>query len=210
MVERFLRVAAAVAMFMAATGVGSAQPFPPFDEASGDPSFVEFRDKVREIARHGDDQALRSIMAPDIITSFGGDGGIDEAVAALHEPLLRKELVRVLDNGGRYEDGETFIAPYWYFADPGEDAQRVTIIGDDVPVHQSAADSTPVIGTLGRQTVDVASDGAWDVEGWVGVQLPDGGEGFVTRGLVRTPYDYRAVFTKQSGEWLLNAFVEGD
>ena len=49
-----------------------------------------------------------------------------------------------------------------------------------------------------------------DLAPWSGVRLADGRKGFVRGDQVRSPIDYRAIFEKRGGKWLLTAFVAGD
>jgi hypothetical protein len=45
---------------------------------------------------------------------------------------------------------------------------------------------------------------------WVNVKLADGQTGFVAAEFIRGPVDYRAIFEKQNGRWVMTAFVAGD
>jgi len=73
---------------------------------------------------------------------------------------------------------------------------------------------SPIIATLAFDIVAVAdwraksSDG--DKHEWVRVKLAGGQLGYVAGGYIRSPLDYRIVFTKRQGRWLITALVAGD
>jgi hypothetical protein len=49
-----------------------------------------------------------------------------------------------------------------------------------------------------------------DGELWGHVRLGDGRRGYIWHAYVRSPADYRALFTLIDGRWRMTAFVSGD
>ena len=45
---------------------------------------------------------------------------------------------------------------------------------------------------------------------WMPVQLADGRTGWVASEFIRSPVDYRAIFARRAGRWLLEALIAGD
>lgn len=71
--------------------------------------------------------------------------------------------------------------------------------------------SAPIVGTLSYQVVEVVKGSPRSVEEeWIKINLPQGGQGFVSRQFFGTPVDYRAHFSKESGSWRMTVFVRGD
>ncbi len=136
----------------------------PFDEASKDPSFKRFRDKLIVAVKKRDKWFLLSILHPKILNSFGGDGGIPEFVSMwkLNSPDTKvwSELLTVLSMGGSfsYHNGQKmFEAPYvssrWDLIQPklpGElgDIAYEVVIKKNVPVHSRPDAEAPVVTWL--------------------------------------------------------------
>ena len=59
---------------------------PPVDEADKDAALVAFRDGLRAAAEARDTDAVLAASCPEILISFGGDGGLDEFRAFLSVP----------------------------------------------------------------------------------------------------------------------------
>jgi hypothetical protein len=171
------------------------------DEAAKDPSFAAYRDQLLAAVRARDTKAVEALSDPNIRTSFGGDQG----------PVNLEELERVLPLGGTFREG-MFWAPYVYSAWPeAHDAfEHLAVIGDDVPLRESADANAPAIATLSRDIVKRAGQPSAEKPPWTQVTTADGKTGFVESKFVRSPVDYRAGFLKTPNGWRMNAFVAGD
>ncbi len=66
----------------------------------------------------------------------------------------------------------------------------------------------PIIAALSYDVVPMANERGSN--GWEAIRLPDGRTGYIATRYVRRPIDYRAIFIKRSGRWLLKALVAGD
>jgi hypothetical protein len=183
----------------------------PVDVATSDPSLVAFRDELLAAVRKRDAGAVVALSDPKIRTSFGGGGGAADLRKALQEPGVWEDLERLLTQGGQFVgEGEqrSFWAPYVYSAWPdAHDAfQFLAVTGEDIPLHQSADASSPVIATLAHDIVErKEKQGDWQQ-----VKTADGHTGWVEARSVRSPVGYRAGFLKIAGKWKMNALVAGD
>jgi hypothetical protein len=190
-----------------------AEPFPPFDEADQDPSFLHFRDELARLAAAHDLARLIESMHPEIVTSFGGEGGIEEAVEVFRsDPDRWRALSTVLSLGGKFEAPDRFIAPYTFFA-PGVDGDpfaTAVIFGERVNVRSGPSPTSRVIARLTHETVRLVEDESPEAGGWLKVQLANGAAGYVNSRYVRSPVDERAEFVLVDGRWLLQSLVAGD
>jgi hypothetical protein len=193
----------------------------PIDEASKDPSFVEFRRALLEAVDRRDIAHVVGVLDPAIKNSFGGDGGIDEFKQTWKPESpgseLWKELGFVLRHGGAFQDGN-FVAPYFFssFPDlhdlPGydEDSFRYgAVIQEKVVLRTKPAESAPGVALLSFHVVKQLDDDSVP-SGWMKAATTDGTEGYIQTAMWRNVVDYRAAFTKASGMWRMNMLLAGD
>ena len=116
----------------------------PVDEAAKDPSFFLFRSRLLEAVATHDAAFVLSILTPDILNNFGGNGGIAEFKEQWKlggkDSELWKTLAHVLSLGGRFMGDATFQAPYVSACWP-EDADAFdfgAILGENVRVRETA------------------------------------------------------------------------
>jgi hypothetical protein len=189
----------------------------PVDEASQDPSFLAYREKLLGVLKAKDTSALQPLVDPKIRTTFGGGGGWDDFKKQWKLPSndsrLWTELSTILGHGGSFEEVmgvRRFCAPYVY-SDWPEDLdsfEYLAVIGGGVPLYENASADSKVVETLDHEIVRA-------VEGMGGgefrhVELSDKRQGWIRRDQARSPIEYRACFTKASGEWRMNLLVAGD
>jgi hypothetical protein len=190
------------------------------DEASKDPTLVQFRERLLEAVRNRDVEFLSEVIDPNIRTGFGPTGGATEFRRQwkldTRESPLWDELETILTLGGGFNPssaGSQFWAPYVYSAWPQQhDAFRsLAVIEDDVPMHERPDSSSRVIGRLSYDIVaSIDVPAAELAAGWTRVMTADGRSGWVDSLTVRSPVGYRAGFTRRNGSWKLSAFVSGD
>jgi hypothetical protein len=175
----------------------------PHDEAAADPSFLQFRDRMLEAVAQKDEAKLKTFIDPKIRTSFGDGGGI-----ASFKPKW-DELDSILKLGGAFRGADSFWAPYVYASWPeAVDAfTHVAAIRSGVPLHETASESAPVVTRVDWEILEVnpQKDAAW-----FHVRTSEGKKGWVVAADVRSPIGLRAGFSKQSGQWKMNALVAGD
>jgi hypothetical protein len=192
----------------------------PVDEAYKDKSFLVFRDRLLEAAKNHDSKFVMSAVHPRIRTGFGDNGGINEFrrkwMPERSDSKLWDTLVEVLSLGGAFRKagkGSDFWAPYVYsnFPEDVDSFDYLAVIGENVNVRQKPDPSSPVVSTLSYDLVKAPQGVAEKKAGdWVRIVTPAGRDGFVSRGFLRSPVDYRASFTRVKGRWMMSALVAGD
>lgn len=198
----------------------------PVDEAGKDSSFKAFRDALIDAVKRKDTQFLLSVVAPDILSDFGGGNGVANFKAKWRlgrtaESKLWAELDTILSMGGtfRVEEGKkSFWAPYVYSAWPddfdcGEDAQCYAVTAGHVNVRSEPNSAAPIGGSLSYDIVKSKIEdpvSSKTPEGWTRITVPGGAAGFVATKFLRSPGDYRAGFARVKGKWMMIALVEGD
>jgi len=211
---RWIGIVAASAMLVFAALPSSASELnervKPWDEGPQDPSFLKFRNELKDIIARKDAAALFKLLASDIKVDFGGVyGGLE--FHKKWQPFdknsaLWPALSLVVDQGGNFDSGLMFSAPYTYSAFPsdldGMDKAVVTTEGAVMraaPNVEAAAvrpldhDILTIKGTLKPQHEAGLAD-------WAEVTDAHGTHGFVLARDVRSPLDYRAFFEKRKGK----------
>jgi hypothetical protein len=198
----------------------------PVDEASKDPSFKTFMDKLLTAVRRHDPKFILNILDPEVENDLGGSRGVKE-FEKKWQPVDRpdSELWNVLREtvslGGTFmtSEGQTgFCAPYVYTRWPHEfDAfKNAAIVKDKVELRVQPLPTARVIATLSYDIVKVDREHSVpdktrrDIYLWVKVATPNGTEGYVPGDCLRTPIDYRACFKKVKGKWRMTALITGD
>ena len=203
-------------------GVGYSQvgKLYPVDEAARDASLFILRARLLEAVQQRDTALILSSLSPDIFNSFGGNSGIakfkEEWKPDQPNSKLWPTLATVLALGGSFQNEKTFTAPYTYsrFPDKLDAFEHGVIVGENVRVRQMATPDSPVVTSLSFDVVEVTDWGAKSTEGgkqeWVRVKLASGQQGYIASAYVRSPLDYRIVFEKRQGRWLITTLVAGD
>ena len=200
----------------------------PVDEASQDPSFLEFRTKLIAAAERKDLRYVQSIMDPKIELSFGGHSGLSGFRSLWKkESEFWAEFLPVIKNGGRFTgDGRNkmnhFAAPYVFMEMP-EDLdhfEHFAVFGSNVNLRERPDASAPVVAQLSYNIVKVDEPSAvklttgpgeheWRYD-WHKVETLGGQKGWIKAEFVRSPIDYRAGFEKRRGRWVMTFFIAGD
>ncbi len=166
-----------------------------------------------------DTAGLLAAVDPEIKLSFGGDYGLASfrqwwvADSADGTAGIWSELGTVLALGGRFYDDSTFAAPYTFTDSPNEadPFEALIALGDSVPVHVSPSNDAEVVATLSFGVV--RSEWRLDdpiPEGWAAIRLDDETLAYVRSRSVRSPIDYRAIFSRRDGRWRMVTFIAGD
>lgn len=220
-------LALAVASTFAAPACGTARqidPLPrvlPVDEAAQVPGFFAFRARLQRAVAEHDTAALLAAVDSAVKLSFGGAAGIDDFRREWLEGSgedVWTELGTVLALGGRFLDDSTFYAPYTFLPygseePPGYDPFEALIaLGEAVPVREGPEADADTVDVLSFDVVrpEWRVSEADPPEGWTAVRLDDGSLGFVRSAAVRSPIDYRAVFSRRAGGWRMTIFIAGD
>lgn len=193
----------------------------PVDEAAKDPSFVKFRNELKGVIARKDAAKLFHYLASDISLSFGGHYGGPE-FHKMWRPFDRdttvwRALALVVDNGGKFQAPAGFAAPYVYAAFPEDfDAFSVVVVTNPhALMYEKPSPKARVIRKLDYDILDVLnapgkSQHEAGANDWVEVKHAAGQRGFVLAADVRSPIDYRAIFEKRKGKWVMQTFIAGD
>ncbi len=189
----------------------------PVDDATKDPSLVAFRANLIAAAKKRDKKFVLSILDPGIVSSFGGDEGVEDFKRfwKFSDPKSEfwGEFLTVITNGGRLASDDTnlFCAPYLFnsFPDDLDSFLYMAIFGNRVNLRAAPSLNASVVGQLSYNIVEPVNRDA-DIGDWVEVRTLGGKKGFVNSKFVRSPIDYRACFEKKGGKWRMTAFVAGD
>ncbi len=192
----------------------------PVDEAAKDPSFFVFRAKLLKIVQQRDSASLYQLLSADVKNSFGGNGGVAEFKQMWNperaNSKLWSELLLVLSLGGRFDGQGVFMAPYTFsnFPDAFDAFEHAAIIEANVRVRKSPGIKSEILQTLSFDIVKVADWAPIKKPGdqfeWITVTLADGQRGYAAKDYIRSPIDYRAIFNKVDGRWVITAFIAGD
>ncbi|MBM3290093.1 MAG: SH3 domain-containing protein [Candidatus Hydrogenedentes bacterium] len=198
------------------------------DDAPKDAALFTFRNDLLTAVRAKDVNALLGALDPTIINGFDGQEGIDafKAKWKLNDnpaaSPVWKELGEVLRLGGTIEkvkDETQFTAPYVYSALPDsfDEFEHGIVVGDGVNVRAKPDESSQVVQKIGRIVVRLYAEESpkqttlgGETFPWRKVGLPNGATGYIWGKYVRSPLDYRAGFSNQSGHWKMTFFLAGD
>jgi hypothetical protein len=213
-------IPSALLLLLAPDTEGSLPELRPVDEAVRQPDFFTFRAQLQAaVARH-DTAAVIAVLDPGVRLSFGGHGGLADFRSMWLTPgrieSLWREMGTVLALGGSFPSSTSFAAPYVFSEWPSQGADafdHVAVIGSNVRVRAEARADAPVVARLSYRIVAVGSGARArgpEERDWVAVRLEDGKRGYISRAFVRSPVDYRILFSKTPRGWFVDSFVAGD
>ena len=203
-----------LAALLLATASPPAIRLPPVDRCAADSSFSRFRADLLGAIERRDREHLLRIVADDVMVDFGGGHSRPAFIQhwALDRPgesRLWAELGRILRLGCTIE-GETASSPSLLGQLPADRDAFMTLLAvrPGAALHRAPSEASAVIRRLDWDLLTLAPKGG--DEGWFPVVLEDGGTGYVRSEHVRSPLSYRAVFSKQNGQWKMTVLVAGD
>ena len=197
---------------LAMTGPDEATRLPPVEQCAAEPGFETFRSRLRQVVANKDEAGLLAMLSDDIEVNFGGDHGprLFAANWKFDEPgdsRVWTELEEAL-RFGCTPTGDALIAPSFSAQFPDElDPFETVIAPPETRLRAAPADNARTLADLDWHLLSVSE---WTDPAWIPAKLRDGRQGFVRRNQVINPLDYRLVFEKRAGEWMITAFVAGD
>ncbi|MEO0343242.1 MAG: SH3 domain-containing protein [Pseudomonadota bacterium] len=203
----------------------------PVDEAQADVELRTFRDQLLEAVVTRDIDYIVSIAAPDILLDFGSGMGQEELRLRLtegrrfysedenpedyirHREALWLGFESALRLGGVYDaENREFVAPHYFAADLGDLSYdpffTYFTIAQNVTVRDRPNRYGTVIDRLDYELVERLDGG--DGTSYARVQLERGRTGWVHKDLLRSAVDYRAIFEKHDGKWIMTVLIAGD
>lgn len=193
----------------------TARTLPARDECTSLPGFTEFRARLQAAVARRDTAFLLSIIDPNIMFNFGGGSGQpafarEWKLKGKRPSPIWQELAQMLRLGCASEEG-TASMPYLFSRFPDD----LDIFEGGVVVVKPGAqlwtrpDGRPML-TIPLWTVIEQSEVPGERESWRKVTLLDGRSGFVRTADVRSPADYRVIFERRRGRWVMTSFIAGD
>ncbi len=218
-----VRRIALLAFFIITLGAQAAAPLrlAPVDEAAKDPSFAQFRKELKDVIGRKDAAKLFHYLASDIHLSFGGDYGGPE-FHKIWKPFDKDTKVwavlsLIVDNGGKFIAPGGFAAPYAYAAFPEDldSFEHVVVTNQQAVLREKPNTNARPIRKLDYDILEVVnSSGKMQHEAgpndWDEVKTATGQRGFVPSADVRSPVEYRAIFEKRKGKWVIQTLIAGD
>lgn len=205
----------------AAIPVDSGAPrLEPRDDAN--PSFREFRERTLAALERRDTAYLHGIVAPEIRTSFGDDGGAANfrEMWKTSDPAssVWPTLTRVLRMGGKHSSDSMFYAPYVYafWPDSIDAFSHVAVTSANSRIHTQPRAGSPLLGTATYsilRTVEwtsIPGDVVPSDTSWVRVETPDKRSGWLSVADAYSPVSWRAAFARRGDRWVMILFVAGD
>lgn len=199
-----------------ATGQRNGDGLPPVDEGAKDPSFARYRSDLLRAAKARDLKRIMSMVSPSIKThEASATGGLSILQRDWEVPDNSDEfflaLQQVLENGGRFQGRDAFIAPYWYLDFPGESSdlgifRHILIPFRDVPSSGGAGPSQlsalepPIIRSSNTFQGNQITSRSRSLEGR---------SGYIDKRFVVRPSGPYAYFRKEAGRWRLVVFATG-
>ncbi len=193
-----------------------------WDDGPQDASFVKFRNALKDVIARRDAPALMKLVAPNIKNSFDDA----EAGAARFRKGWKPEdpksaiwpaLSLVVEMGGNFDSKTAFSAPYVFSAFPSDvdGFDKVVVTKEGAVMRAKPKSDAPIVRPLDRDILTFVGDPPKPQheagpDNWIEVKDAKGKQGFVMAQDVRSPIDYRALFEKRKGRWLMTSFLSGD
>ncbi len=183
----------------------------PIDQAARDPDLLMLRAQMLRALALGDVETVVAVADPEIRLSFGGDYGTESFREMLGEASYRGELATALALGGVLQSDSLFVTPYTFdrFPDDVDPFEGLVALGPAVEVREEPENDGRVITTLSYEIVLYDYDAPY-IDGWTPVRLSDDSLGWARDDEVRGAVDYRAIFVRRDGRWVLTMFLAGD
>lgn len=188
------------------------------DEGSQDPSFLAFRNSLRDIVEKKDSSGLINVLADDIRSDIYGERGIPAFVKnyRLTDPdsEIWRDLGRILNLGGSFIEPTVFCAPFVRCPGPqGIDSELfVVVLGERVPAYASPSTASQVVEWLSCDVLPYEGDDLprrpLEPSGWMSVYLGQRWA-FVEEERTREVGDWYFHATKIDGRWLLTTILAG-
>ncbi|OHD55579.1 MAG: hypothetical protein A2Y33_00935 [Spirochaetes bacterium GWF1_51_8] len=203
----------------------------PKDESSKVPALKKTVDQMKSAVKKKDVSSLKKLCSANLKWSFGDDSGIDgflDTYKLLDNPESAgfwKTMDLLLSGGGKLDSGKkTYTVPYWAAVpmipkDLGQSDDNYSMFyiaaGKDIAVYQEPSLKSTVIAKLSFESVYVQewTDNNPDADQgagiWKKVRLSGGHDGYLLGHYLYGPFEYKAVFEKVGGVWMMTAFVAG-
>jgi len=187
----------------------------PVDEASRDPSFQSYVQKLRAAVAKRNTKALKRLVEEDdiVVGEDKHDEGWRKFVARWRpddpESPLWPALADLLALGFTREQPDLYLSPYvvWRFPQHLDRRKHLVVARDNVPLRESPSATAPSRGLLSFDVVrplgaPVRSDG---LGSFLPIETADGQRGFVAAADLLSPLLPRAQFGFRQKRWVMIA-----
>jgi hypothetical protein len=192
----------------------------PSASATGDPEFLSFVGRIKDISARKDAKGLLSLMSPVFRVDFDFGKG-PAAFSKRWKPQdPASELWRVLDRmlalPARRYDETLYVVPYVYGSFPIDldPLSHVVTIGESVAIREAAELTAKEVVKLNHAIIPTAEKLSvpvrLDKQEWLKVVPSAEAVGYVRSSDVYSPAEYRGFFEKQGGKWRWLSLVCAD
>ncbi len=201
---------------------GQEKLLPPKMEINN-PILDKFITELKIAVKNKDKEYIINILDPDILISFGSNGGIEEFKNywdLSSDGDFWKLMERLLKLGGGKPQSDDFytipyVFSYWPEDEKYDAFKHMAITGTQVNVHDKPGlKNSKVIGQVSYDIVKVDYEKSFtslDGSIWYYVENLDGKlKGFVFEDYIWSPIGYRANFEFIDDEWKMTVLVSGD
>lgn len=184
----------------------------------------KFISDLKEAVKNKDNKYIIGILSSNILTSHGGNGGVDEFKAhwnwASDDSPFWITMDKLLQlGGGKYKGDRFYKIPYVSSNWPNDEKYSVfeymAITGTNVNVRiNPELKTSEVVGQFSYDIVKVDYEKSiryFDETIWYYTESFDKKlKGFVFRDYIWSPVDYRVTFEFIDNEWKMTILVQGD
>jgi hypothetical protein len=214
--------------------LGQTKLLPP-ESKINDSTLNQFINDLKDAIKNKDKDFIINHLSPQVMNSFGGEGGIDEFKSywcwSCQSTSLWIVLDKILKLGGKsFTHGKVYSMPYVYSEWPGDELFDVfdymAITGKDIEIRDKPNYSgSNVVGRLTFDIVKVNWDKSYPSftepklsnvkyigeKEWYYIESIDGKlSGFVNYDNIWSPIGYRIGFEYDNNKWLISFLVSGD
>ena len=197
---------------------------PPPKMEINDPGLNEFISELKSAVAKKDKEYIIGVLSPNILNSFGGNGGIAEFKSYWNWSSEDSTFWNIMDKllelgGGKYQANGQYIVPYVYTDWPDDEQydafEQMVITGTHVNVRDKPdLKESKVVGQYSYDIVKVdheRSVPSYEETIWYYTESLDGKlKGYVFWKYIWSPIDYRASFEFIDQEWKITFLVAGD
>ena len=192
-----------------------------WDEGPQDPSFLKFRDELKDIIARKDAAKLFTVLASDVKLDFAGTYGGPEFHKKWN-PFDKASpvwpcLSLIVDGGGNFDAPIQFSAPYVSSAFPSDldPVEYLVVTSEDAVMRSAPKVGAGIVRKLDHDILTIVKSAnkpqhEAGPDDWSEVKDAKGAHGFVLDRDVRSPLDYRILVVKQKGHWVITSFLAGD
>ena len=203
------------------------------DETAKSPEFTKFLDRTRQAVRDRDAKYIRSIVTPQTKFSFGQNRSVDYLNPENSNSPFWTSLEKALALGCSQDaDGYSCPTVFQQFqtalksstSSQTDAFSAIVVVGQNVNVRSQPDPTALVVATLTNEVVrydtttfqNASTQEKTDLyrldnpKGWTPVILSNDRRGFVSSQFAYSPVGYRVLFSKEGGDWKMQAFVTGD